>query len=90
MDRIEIPIGCGFVLAAEQNPDPEFSREIYIGIDDANGVWHQDIAVVRNAYEYNEYGEVKWVDKTVEVMVYADEQSEDYTHKFVIKTFEGE
>ena len=50
--RIVIPLANGLQLVAEQNTDPSFDKELFIGITDGNGVWWQDLAVVRNAYTY--------------------------------------
>lgn len=89
-NRIVIPIGNGMRLVAEQNPDQGYSREIFIGIEDNRSgvhVWHQDIAVVRNAYHIANDLSVEWEDDKFEVLVYADKDSEDYTDKFSIDLY---
>lgn len=82
-NRIVIPLPNGFKLVAEQNDDPTYSREIFIGIMDRNGVWYQDLAIVRNAYTYDG-DKVKWKEEEFEVLVYSDEDNEDFTHEFSI------
>lgn len=84
--KIVIELPNGFQLVAEANPDEAYSNEIFIGIIDGNGVWWQDLAVVRNAYEIIN-NEIVWKDGKFDVLVYADENSEDYTHRFTIDQF---
>lgn len=55
---------------------------------DRNGVWYQDLAIVRNAYTYN--GDtVEWKDEEFEVLVYSDKDNEDFTHDFSIGIYHG-
>lgn len=82
-NRITIPLQNGYNLVAEQNSDPDYSREIFIGIMDKNGVWYQDLAIVRNAYTYNNL-DVEWKDDEFEVLVYSDKDNEDFTDDFSI------
>lgn len=83
-NRIEIELPNGYKLVAEQNGDPEYRREMYVGIVAPNGNWWQDLAVVRSAYRYREDGRLLWNDDQFEVMVYSDKDSEDFTHYFSI------
>ena len=85
MMKIKLP--NGLYLTAEQNTDPDYSYELFIGITDENDRWLQDIATVRNAYHYED-GEVKWEDR-MEALVYEDEENEDYTHSFKINFWKG-
>lgn len=87
--RIVIPLPNGLNLVAEQNSDPNYSREIFIGIMDRGGVWHQDLAIVRNAYTYNHNLDVEWKDEAFEVLVYSDKDNEDFTHDFSIGMYHG-
>lgn len=59
---IEIELSNGYKLVAEQNTDPQYSREMFIGVMGPNGVWHQDLAVVRSSYHYDG-DKVVWDDK---------------------------
>ena len=68
--KIRIPLLNGFELEAEANADSGYPFEIFICVCDSDGVWHQDLAVVRAAPESD--------GKTFEVLVYADKDDEDY------------
>lgn len=48
-NRIAIELPKGLKLVAEQNVNPEYQNEIYVGIETSDGIWHQDLAVIRNA-----------------------------------------
>lgn len=82
--KIVIDLLDGVRLVAEQNSTQEFQNEIYIGIESTDGVWYQDLAVVRNAYSVNNDLSIVWNPNVIEVLVYADEHDEDYTNKFSI------
>ena len=91
-NRIEINLGGGLKLVAERNPDSNFDREIFIGLEH-NGGWMQDLALVRPEYtwegeEGNEYGNPKWRNDLFEVLVWADRNKEDWTDSFTIKKYE--
>lgn len=86
--RIDIPLPNGFHLVAEQNTDPMYENELYIGITDGNGVWWQDLAVVRNAYQYDG-DDVVWKDEEFDVLVYSDKDNEDFTHDFTVGLHHG-
>lgn len=87
MNRMEIKIGNGLRLVAEQNVQP-YEREMFIGIIDENDQWIQDLVIVRNEYEHVTKSvkdtEVKWNDNIFEVMVFGEEYNEDYTDLFKI------
>lgn len=92
--KIKIKLPNGYFLVAEQNTDPSFRNEIYVGITDGNGVWWQDLAVVRPAYKLRQKqlgleNEIEWSNDKFEVMVYSDAGDEDYTHKFDIGLWHG-
>lgn len=82
-NRIEIELPNGYKLVAEQNTDPQYSREMFIGIVDAEGVWWQDLAVVRSSYYYDGENAV-WEDERFDVLVFGNEDSEDFTEVFSI------
>lgn len=79
-NKIVIPCEFGDIVI-EKCKDSDY-KEAFIGIV-KNGVWMQDIAVVRNAYHYDDNNNVV-LDDHVEVLVYADKDNEDYTNKFEI------
>ena len=87
-NRIVIHLPNGFDLVAEQNTDPDYPNEIFIGITDGTGAWWQDLAIVRNAYTYDG-DKVKWKEEEFEVLVYSDEDNEDFTHEFSIGIYHG-
>lgn len=82
--RIAINLPNGFRLVAEQNQDPNFQNEIHIGIETVEGVWLQNLAIVRNAYSVGDNLTVMWSPDILEVLIYTNEKAEDYTNKFPI------
>lgn len=87
MENVKIDLGFA-TLVAEKGTDESY-HEIFIGLEDKDGVWIQDLAIVGQKYHYTDDTEVVQ-DKGVNVMVYADENDEDYTHKFDIDIYEEE
>lgn len=87
--RIEIELPNGYKLVAEQNTDPNYSREMFIGIVDSSGVWHQDLAVVRSSYRIDG-SKVVWLDDKFDVLVYGSENDEDFTEDFTIGLYQEE
>lgn len=87
VNRIEIELPNGYKLVAEQNPDSGYNREMFVGIVDGDGVWHQDLAIVRNSYHY-EGGRIVWDDNKFEVLVYGDSNNEDFTNKFAVDMYQ--
>lgn len=84
MNRVEIPLAHGYKIVAEQNPDPDYSYELFVGIEDDKGSWFQDLALIRNMYRYKKDGQLDWMDDVLQVLVWSDSNSEDYTHDFQI------
>ena len=91
-NRIEISIGNGMKIVAEQNLDSTFDREIYIGIENSKGTWIQDLAIVRQDYKYDDNAEpeLKWIDDKFEVLVYGNPNIEDWTNSFQIGLWKEE
>lgn len=79
-ERIAIDLPNGLKLVAEQNQDPNFRNEIFVGIENGDGVWLQDLVIIRNAHSTNNIFGVAWYPNLMEVLVYAD----DYTDKYAI------
>ena len=79
-DRIVIPLTHGYKIVAEHNPDPDYSHELFVGIEDKNGAWIQDIACIRNMYRYTKDGQLDWVDDVIQVLLWGNAGDEDYTH----------
>ena len=87
MDKIKIDLGFA-ALVAEKGIDNNY-REIYLSLEDKNGVWLQDLAIVGQQYHYDE--ELNVVnDKGIDVKIYADSNNEDFTDEFGINIYEEE
>ena len=87
MDKIKIDLGFA-TLVAEKGADNNY-REIYLSLEDKNGVWLQDLAIVGQQYHYDTNDGVVH-DKGIDVKVYADCDNEDFTDEFRISIYEGE
>ena len=81
---MKIPIGNGVNLVAEKSTDSLFPKEIYVGLCTDEDVWIQNLAIIRQKYEIKD-NEVNYIDEILQVLVYADDKSEDYTNVFEIK-----
>lgn len=82
--RLVIPLDNGFKLVAEQGTDPDYDRELYVGIERTDG-GYQQLAVIRNAYVWARGDKVTWKEDEAEVLVYGDENKDDYTENISIK-----
>ena len=87
MEKIKIDLGFA-TLVAERGIDKIYN-EIFIGLEDKNGVWYQDLAVVRQMYHYDKDLNVIQ-NKGIEALIYSNAEDEDYTHKFDIDIYEEE
>lgn len=85
---IKIPLPDGTVLAVDQSSDPSYPYEVYVGLMDKDGVWFQDLAIVRNSYHIEPDGrynhEIVCNKGLMEVLVFGDEKAPDYTNRFEI------
>ena len=89
-NKIEKTLNNGFKLVAELSIDPEIP-EIYVGLENPEGIWVQDLTVVRPKYEISKKdGNIKIDNNTMEMLIYGDELSEDYTHRFTVGIYEQE
>lgn len=88
-NRVEIELPNGYKLVAEQNTDPQYSREMFVGIINADGLWCQDLAVIRSSYRY-EGDNIVWNPKQFDILVYGDKDSEDFTDDFTIGLYQGD
>lgn len=91
MERIVFDWNEKYELVVERNPDPEYSKEIfcYLREKGSHGCY-QDIAIIRQPYFYDKDNNLKVVfnpDK-IQVLVYADTDSEDYTDEFEFDIYE--
>ena len=85
-NKIAIPFG-EYKIVAEKGSDPDYS-EMFIYIEDENGRCIQDIVIVGQKYHYDENLDIVQ-DEDIIVRVFADESSEDYTHKIEIGVLKG-
>lgn len=88
MDRIEIALFDDYQLVVERNTNPDYNKELFIGINKGNA-WYQDLAIVRPSYGYDG-DKVVWQMGWFDVLVYSDANCEDYTHGFKVELYQGE
>lgn len=74
----------GRTLLIQQNYNPAYSGEIFIGIGDRDGVWTQDLAAVGEAYQYNKDGTLKWLPDVYMVDVWANPETDEPTSHNII------
>lgn len=82
-NKISIPLSNGKHLVAEINDDPDF-KEIFIGIEDADGYWDQSLAIVRERYKYGNNFEYIPMPNKYDVLIYSDCNYDDYKSVFQI------
>lgn len=82
--KIEVPFG-EYKIVAERGADHNYN-EIFIFLEDKNGMCVQDLAIVGQKYHYNKNLDVVQ-DESVLVRLFADEYNEDYTHEFEIGVY---
>ena len=84
-DRIEIPLANGLKLVAERGANPDYPKEMYIGVEDGSGVWIQDLAIVMDAYRYDADGKVEYTNDSFKLMLFEDSNDEDCTQEIYIR-----
>lgn len=89
MNKIAIPLDNGYNLIVEQNSSSEFKKELFVGIETEYGSYHQDLAIVRPTYTF-ENDNVKFDSDRFEILVFGDVKRVDYTDKFVVPLYEGD
>ena len=82
MDKVVIPLEDGYHLIIEKNAG-EFDKEVYVGIENPQGKYIQDLAIVRPTYKFKDDA-VKFDSDRFEVLIFADHEVEDFTNKFTI------
>ena len=84
MENKKVKIDLGFAsLVVEAGNDQ--MKEVYVGLEDSNGAWFQDLTVIGQKYHVD--GENIAYDEGIRVRVFADKDNEDYTHSFDIDIF---
>lgn len=86
-DRVEVDLGYA-TLVAEKGTTPGY-KEVYVGLENKDGLWTQDLAIIGGKYHYTKEDEVVQ-DKGMSVKVYSDKDDEDITHEFSIGIYEPE
>lgn len=92
-EKITIPLGDGFSLIAERNPDPDY-KEIFVYLRrDDDGLVYQDLAIVGEDYSLktdSESGNTATapISGRYSVKVYSDPDSEEYQHDFRFGRYE--
>ena len=91
-ESLRIKLESGKYLVAEKT-DPDY-KEIAIGIE-KDGVWNQDLAIIRNKVKLQDnaessYPAIEPIAGKYEVLVYGNEQEEDYTDRFEIGEYNEE
>ena len=82
----KIRLDLGFAtLVVEKGVDPNF-KEVFVGLEDKDGVWIQDLAVIGRKYHCQK-GNFVYEDE-ISLKVYADKYDEDYTHEFNVGVYE--
>lgn len=85
--RIEVDLCNGVKLVAEVGTGTHFPA-IYIGLE-RNGVWFQDLTFAEQSYDVDGT-KIVFNNSTVDVALYGDEHSEDYTQKIRIPILKEE
>ena len=86
-NKIKIGLPNGKYLVAEQSNDPVYGKEIYIGIEEADGLYIQVLVCVRADYVYTLDGDPHYIEDQYKVLVWADEYDENYTDSFAIQQY---
>ena len=77
-NKLKIVLPNGYKLVAERSTNPDFPNEMYIYIEDTEGVVWQDLTLVR----YDE------ISKLFAIYVWDNENSDDYTKKYTVGIYE--
>lgn len=86
-NKLVIPFG-EHKIVAEKGADHNYN-EMFIWIEDKNGVCIQDLVIVGQKYHYDENLDVVQ-DDSVLVRVFANKDDDDYTNEFDIGVYKEE
>ena len=87
MNKLSIDFGFT-ILTVEKSAESSPLQEIHIYLEDKKtGLIHQDIALVRQSVRENS---LEKISNSIDCLVWADSENEDYTNKFIIKYWEGD
>jgi hypothetical protein len=88
-DRIAVDLGFT-KLVAELNDHGDGYKEVCVGLEDKDGCWFQDMAVIGNDVELDDDIQPHQKDGHLIIRVYADKDDEDYTNKYIVGLHEEE
>lgn len=88
--RLELPLEDGRKLVAEGPLDPNFPHELAVGLVDKEGIWEQDLVVVRQSYRLDGSKVIYENGAPFDIYVYANKDNEDWTDNFVVDQWEEE
>ena len=91
-NELRIPIGDMFLVAMVNDWQDDMPVEMCIYLETKDGVLWQDIALVCEHYRVMNHGLVDFVrdPSLIDVKVWGDSGSEDYTHEFTVGIFKEE
>ena len=85
--EIRVNIDGEHMLIACKNTDNDY-KEIFVGIENKDKVYQQDLAIIGCDYEYDDDLNVNIIPDKYVVKVFSDAKSEDYTHSIRIEKAE--
>ena len=89
--KIEIQLGENKIVAEIYDADClEFPPEIFICLKDKDDVIIQDVCMVRPHYTIGDKYKATVDNNSVQCIVWADHEDEDYTHKHIIEVYRFE
>lgn len=89
--KLVIPFGKNKIVAMiDDNNLPDIPPELWVYVEDENGVCIKDICLVREHYFWDDDGESHWVDKFIDCLIWGSPHTDDYTNDFIIGINERE
>lgn len=87
-EKLEVLLDNGYKIVVERSTDPNFPREVYVGIE-KDGMFIQDLVVVRNSYKILDNGceSVEYAPDKIDMLIYGDSNIEDYTEKVTVDIY---
>ena len=82
-DNPRVVVDLGFAnLVAYHGTDSGF-KEVYVDLEDKEGNFRQDLAIIGGSYHYDDSGEVVH-DKSISIRLWGDEHLSQITHEFEV------
>ena len=90
-NKLEVKVGNKKLVVFVNDWKNDMPKEIYVSIADNNGVFLQDICMIREHYHFNPNKKEFEIDSDlVDVKVWADSNDKDYTDEFCIGVYSEE